>query len=56
MSAPEKDKRAGWHCWWSLCTKTVENEALVRTTPKGQPGEFMCAQHAEQRAREAADR
>jgi hypothetical protein len=56
MTAPEKEKRSGWDCWWPSCSKTVQDEALVRTRPKGQSGEFMCAQHAEQRAIEEADR
>jgi hypothetical protein len=33
----------------------VKDEPLVRTRPKGQPGEFMCSQHAMQRAIEEAD-
>lgn len=54
--APEKAKRAGYDCWWSTCSKTVRDEVLVRTRPKGQPGEFMCGQHAEQRLIEGAGR
>jgi hypothetical protein len=45
----EAAKRAGYDCWWPTCDKTVQDEPLVRTRPKGQPGEFMCAQHAEQK-------
>lgn len=49
----QRDKKAGWDCWWPTCDKTVQDEQLVRTRPKGEPGEFMCAQHAAQRAIEA---
>lgn len=49
-------KKAGWDCWWTTCTKTANDEPLHRTRPKGEPGQFMCAQHADQRAREEADR
>lgn len=56
MSSAEKaQKRAGWDCWWPTCDKTVNDESLVRTRPKGFPGEFMCAQHAEQRRVEGGD-
>lgn len=56
VSEQTGEKRAGWNCWWPTCTKTANDEPLVRTRPKGQPGHFMCSQHAEQRRVEEADR
>lgn len=56
MTTENRTKRAGWDCAWTGCTKTVQDEPLERTNPKGQPGEFMCAQHAAQKAAERADR
>lgn len=48
-------KRSGWDCWWPTCDKTAADEPLVRTEPKGQPGQFMCEQHAHQKRIEASD-
>ena len=53
LSGEVLTKRAGWDCWWPTCAKTVLDEPLRRTRPKGQCGEFMCGQHAAQREAEA---
>lgn len=41
-----KVKKAGWDCWYDGCDLTVRTATLVRTRPKGEPGEFMCPTHA----------
>ena len=46
-------KAPGRDCWWATCDKTVDDEPLWRSAPKGQPGDFMCAQHVAQKALEA---
>lgn len=39
-------KRPGRDCWHADCPRTVDDGPLFRTRPKGEPGEFMCANHA----------
>lgn len=41
-------KRIGRDCQTSDCTKTVNDGPLWRVNPKGEPGVFMCGEHAEE--------
>lgn len=42
-----REKKIGWDCWFDGCTRTAENGPLLRITPPGQPGNFMCRKHAD---------